>query len=81
MKSKISCMHLCNLTDINECVEGCQCDPAFGNGHSCVVECVNTPGSFECICNEGYTLATDQRTCVGKFKSSLNRMQLICNLL
>lgn len=45
----------------------CQCNQEFGDGHSCVAGCVNTPGSYECVCNEGHMLASDNRICVGTF--------------
>lgn len=38
----------CVAADIDECVD---------TAHDCDVnaECVNTPGSFDCICNSGHT--------------------------
>ena len=33
------------------------------NGH-CEQECVNTAGSFQCRCGEGFTLREDGRTCL-----------------
>ncbi len=33
----------------------------------CDHKCVNTYGSYQCTCNEGYKLASDRRTCQGKF--------------
>ena len=38
---------------------------ATDNG-GCDQICVNKPGSFECQCKEGYTLAEDGKTCNGK---------------
>ena len=52
MRSHNSC-----LSDIDEC--------AVENG-GCHHTCHNTPGSFECRCNSGYSLASDGRTCNGK---------------
>lgn len=43
--------------DINECEEI--------NGR-CEQTCNNTEGSFVCSCDEGFTLSTDGKTCVGK---------------
>ena len=45
------------LLDIDECVEWSPCD---GNA-----VCANTPGSFTCACNEGYS--GDGMTCAGEY--------------
>ena len=45
------------LTDINEC--------SNSNG-GCGQTCVNKPGSYECKCNNGYTIDADKKTCNGK---------------
>ncbi|KAL2300849.1 hypothetical protein Nmel_013740 [Mimus melanotis] len=43
--------------DVDEC--------ASGNGMLCRNgQCVNTIGSFQCLCNDGYEVALDGRTCV-----------------
>lgn len=48
--------------DIDECIQnGVLCK----NGR-----CVNTDGSFQCICNAGFELTTDGKNCVGKISSS-----------
>ncbi len=44
-------------TDIDECAVGID-----GCSHSCN----NTVGSFVCTCNDGYELAADGTTCIGK---------------
>ena len=44
-------------TDEDEC--------AVNNGN-CTHQCVNTPSSFMCACNEGFSLASDGKTCNGK---------------
>ena len=44
------------LADIDEC--------AKENG-GCEVSCVNTDGSFECDCQDGYVLNEDDETCSG----------------
>ncbi len=43
--------------DIDECEE---------NFHNCsaLMECVNTPGSFECVCTRGYELDVDGLNCM-----------------
>lgn len=47
------------LLDVDEC--------ASGNGMLCRNgQCVNTIGSFQCLCNDGYEVALDGRTCVGE---------------
>ena len=33
---------------------------------SCDHQCVNSPGSFECLCDQGYELADDATTCNGE---------------
>lgn len=44
--------------DIDECiVNGVMCR----NGR-----CVNTEGSFQCICNAGFELTPDGKNCIGK---------------
>lgn len=45
-------MHVSLYTDIDECASS-PCD------HTCI----NTPGSFVCICRDGYELNSDGRTC------------------
>lgn len=48
--------HLC-ITDIDEC--------SINNG-SCEYGCVNTPGSYECVCPPGQKLHWNKKDCVGK---------------
>lgn len=54
---------LCGCVDIDECLEENWC-PSAG-------ECVNTPGSFKCVCPRGYALVEgrdgDNQTCVGMY--------------
>ncbi|XP_037538438.1 fibulin-7-like [Nematolebias whitei] len=49
-------------TDIDEC----HLFPLGQPGRLCIHQCVNTPGSFHCICPPGYSLATDGRSCTDK---------------
>ena len=44
------------IVDIDEC--------KTGNGR-CQHKCVNTEGSFYCMCKKGYKLAADERRCKG----------------
>ncbi|XP_037834253.1 fibulin-7 isoform X2 [Kryptolebias marmoratus] len=46
-------------TDIDECQLFHLAQP----GRLCIHQCVNTPGSFYCICPPGYSLASDGRSC------------------
>ena len=49
---------LYSFSDVDEC----QNDPQLcSNG-----VCRNTPGSFECLCGDGYVLAKGTTACVGK---------------
>ena len=50
-----SYLQLLYSTDINECLT---------NNGGCDHTCINTEGSFECLCNTSYILAADNKTCV-----------------
>ena len=50
------------IPDLNECLLGV---------HSCSHSCHNTPGSYECSCDDGYQLSTDKRHCLGTFLTLL----------
>ncbi|XP_051533065.1 epidermal growth factor-like protein 7 [Myxocyprinus asiaticus] len=41
-------------TDVDECKEG----------HRCSQKCVNTVGSYRCVCEDGFSLAEDELTCL-----------------
>ena len=52
------CVNIINMAlDVNECLSG--------NG-GCTQNCSNTAGSYQCYCDEGYELSSDDHTCVGK---------------
>ena len=58
LHGNITVIALCLQTtpaDIDECVQQSPCDQN--------ATCTNTPGSFTCVCNEGYT--GDGTTCTG----------------
>ena len=45
----------CIILDINECARD----------HGCNHTCINTEGSYNCICDDGYMLHLDERNCTG----------------
>ena len=57
-------------TDVDECTEDYDdCDTN--------AECTNTPGSFECTCNIGYT--GDGVTCEGAYNNTVLTCNIHCN--
>ena len=50
-------MHLFTPVDINECQT---------NRGGCEHNCTNTEGSFNCLCQRGFILASDGLQCDGK---------------
>ena len=55
-------MGILYTVDVNECLSG-----SIGNT-TCLEVCVNTPGSWRCGCNPGYTLNTDGISCRGNME-------------
>ena len=51
------------------CVDVDECQT--GGGHNCSQLCENIPGSFECKCNDGYSLDSDGANCTGMCVSML----------
>uniref|UniRef100_A0A8C8DM56 EGF-like domain-containing protein n=1 Tax=Oryzias sinensis TaxID=183150 RepID=A0A8C8DM56_9TELE len=59
----------CLLSDINECLEG---DFCFSGG-----ECLNTPGSYMCVCSQGFTLSSNGTACMGEsMKTSVEEISV-----
>ena len=54
---------MCRILDINEC--------SMGNG-GCSHDCVNTVGSYECVCPGGYRMEHEGSTCVDPGECRLN---------
>ena len=54
-------------SDIDECSER--------NG-GCMSLCINSPGSFTCACEIGFTLQLDGRSCLGKCDLTINIMEV-----
>jgi len=42
------------VSDVDECRD---------SHGGCEHECVNSQGSYQCVCHEGYTLRSDRHTC------------------
>ena len=57
------------IADINECLQGID-DCAKNNAATCI----NTFGSFQCVCKSGYS--GDGRTCVGEWSFIRTQIQL-----
>lgn len=53
--------HFLTGLDINECVD---------NNGGCSDDCINLKGSFKCQCPFGKKLASDKKTCVGKYRNN-----------
>ena len=51
-----------HFVDLNECAT---------DDHDCEHTCVNTEGSYECACDEGYYLWTDERTCKREYQHNI----------
>ena len=65
-------LHCSNFffSDINECIEG---------QHNCKSNqmCMNTYGSFYCVCPRGYSAKTPQSRCKGKGSSDMSDLKHI----
>uniref|UniRef100_A0A8D2J560 Sushi domain-containing protein n=1 Tax=Varanus komodoensis TaxID=61221 RepID=A0A8D2J560_VARKO len=49
----------CSVPDVDEC----QTFQSSPHTRICLHECVNLPGSYQCVCPSGYWIQTDQNTC------------------
>ena len=59
-----------STTDVDECSRGI---------HGCDHTCENTPGSYICHCNSGFSLSSDDgRTCIGKQLVSTKIIRFSC---
>ncbi|KAJ7312106.1 hypothetical protein JRQ81_006447 [Phrynocephalus forsythii] len=68
--------------DVNEC----QLFQSARHTRICLHECVNVPGSYRCICPDGYQLQVDQNTCndvdeCAENQHNCSREQTCVNLL
>ena len=48
-------------TDVNEC---------HSDSNECAQQCINTPGSYHCSCDQGFKLTGDDHSCIGKYLNS-----------
>lgn len=55
--TELMCVHLCVCVDVNECVQS--------PGVCSVGECVNTMGSYRCVCPPGYRSSSQHTGCQG----------------
>lgn len=53
-------------TDVDECLD---------NNGGCQQVCVNTMGSYECQCTEGFFLSDNQHTCIHRSDGKTGMMQ------
>ena len=58
------------------CIDINECEPS----NDCMHQCDNTPGSFNCSCNQFFVVdPTDWRKCVGMHRTSLFVIEPICH--
>lgn len=66
----IICCYVDLIAEINECQDG---------NSSCEQACMNTIGSYECACYDGYRLNQDGLTCTGNNNYVIKFYKLISN--
>lgn len=68
--SRNCCTAVIFFSDINECIEG---------QHNCKSNqiCMNTYGSFYCVCPRGYSAKTPQSRCKGEGSSDMSNLKHI----
>ena len=59
------------ILDIDECSE---------NDDNCSQNCSNTIGSYQCSCNDGYALDSDQHNCNGNIYNYINHETLTVHM-
>lgn len=64
------CVHLYMCLDVNECVQSPSVCP--------VGECVNTMGSYRCVCPSGYRSINQQTSCQGDIYFLFVCLHAIC---
>jgi len=67
--------------DLTQCVfaiaaAAADIDECRDSHGGCEHECVNSQGSYQCVCHEGYTLRPDRRTCEPSMSSVLVLLSL-----
>ena len=65
----MQCFNLCTTYLIIFCIDVDECQNDNGG---CEHTCINTPGSYLCECDNGYSLAEDGHMCSGIIYKSFN---------
>lgn len=60
-KHTSQCVSVCVIPDVDECVD----DPELCSPHG---ECLNTEGSYLCVCGSGFVGNLDTPSCDGKMQ-------------